>query len=350
MSPSLLNCISDIFHHELNTNKDLTEDGKSKLESIVNLTDTCLKSNLVANAKFQKCSTYIKRGCTDIANREVNMINNAIQNNESPSSIKCLHYYEPTMAILRTTISNNSPHSKCHPSIPITQDEVTGAVGTQSVHMASASLESAAIIMSPSFQVPTTPTTPPTIIPYPAPNSFHTLFDAVHIVTDYATNNKIYLPEFPPDKRGSYTRKLSYHMIMQYMIENCHVPIRSTASRKLLNTYLTTKRLPAYTWSEITAPGRKPHFPPEKLNSMLTNIHEKTDGGHSMEWLTIQSDIEKEIKLNWSENNSTRYSHDSILPTRMKRYINHIMSHPSLNIQIAVTNKTESQSSAEWSV
>ena len=34
----------------------------------------------------------------------------------------------------------------------------------------------------------------------------------------------------------------------------------------------------------------------------------------------------------------------------MRRYMHRIMSHPSFNIQKAVSNKTESRSCAEWSV
>ena len=345
-----LTCIAEISNQELTTNQDLTEPGKRKLESIINVTKSCLKTNSIANAKFQKCSTYIKRGCKDIADREVNMINKAIQNNENPSYISHIHFYEPSMHDLHVTLSQQSSNSKRHPSIPIHQEEVTETVGTQSDLQRTFVSFDSTVMNSSSCQVPTDPTTPPTTIPHPRPNSFHTPLDAIRIVTAYASKTKRYLPDFPPDKRGCYTRPLSYHMIMQYMINKSHVPIWSTAFRKLLNTYLSTKRLPAYTWTEITAPGRKPHIPPDQLNSMLTNIKTKTDGGHSMDRSTIQSDIENKIKLNWSENNETRYRHNTIPPTTMKRYIHRIMSHPSLNIQTAVSNKTESRSSAEWSI
>ena len=334
-----LTCIAQISNDELENNQNLTEDGKRKFESILSVADSCLKTNSVASTKFQKCSTYMKTGCALIANREVNMINAALSNNENPSLIKRLHYFEPTMGTVQTTIAQNKPNSKCHPSIPIAPNDAE-ADSPQSVNAASVAPFS-------SSQVLTTPTT----IPHP-PNDqiFHTPFNAVYIVTQYVTTEKRYLPDFPPDKHGSYTRKLSRHMIMQYMIEKGHVPIRATAFRKLVNTYLTTKSLPSTTWTEITAPGRKPHLPCVKLDSIIENIRHSSDGGKSMDRSRIQETVCKEIKKNWSENHASRYKHDQIPETTMKRYIHRIMSHPSFNIQTSVSNKTESRSSAEWSI
>ena len=85
-----LTCIAQILNDELKNNPNLTEDGKRKFESILTVTDSCLKMNSVACTKFQKCSTYIKTGCADIASREVNMMNAGLHNNENPSLIKIL--------------------------------------------------------------------------------------------------------------------------------------------------------------------------------------------------------------------------------------------------------------------
>ena len=174
-------------------------------------------------------------------------MNAALKNNENHYLIKRFIYLKPIMGDVQTTISNNQPNSKCHASIPIPPN-VAKAVSPQSDNAGNFDALS-------SCQVLTTPTT----IPHPrSDQTYHTPFNAVFIVTQYATSEKRYLPDLPPDKHGNYTRKLSQHMIMQYMIEKGHVPIRSTAFYKLVYIYLLTKKLPGTTWTEITAPGRNP--------------------------------------------------------------------------------------------
>ena len=334
-----LSCIAKISNDELQNNPNLTEDGKRKFESILSVTDSCLQTNSVACSKFQKCSSYLKTGSAAIAARELNMMNSALKNKENPNLIKSLNYFETEMGDFHATITKNEPNAKCHTSIPIPPD-ATGAERPQSVNASSSDALS-------SYQVPTTPT----IIPHPKSDEiYHSPYEAVFIVTQYATSDKVYLPDFPPDKRGNYTRKLSKHMIMQYMIERGHVPIRSTAFRKLLNTYLITKTLPANTWTEITAPGRKPHLPDTTLDEVIKDIHCSSEGGKSVHRSRIQATVTKEIKKNWSEHHSSRYKYDQIPTTTMSRYIHRIMSHPSFNIQTTVSNKTESRSSAEWSI
>ena len=83
-------------------------------------------------------------------------------------------------------------------------------------------------------------------------------------------------------------------MIVKCMIHKSHVPIKKTAFRKLLNTYEQCGRLPAGTWTEITAKGRKPHLPHHKLNHIIRDIHETTKGGKSLNHTYIQQTVTKE--------------------------------------------------------
>ena len=335
-----LKCISDITTHELNTNTTISQDSKRKFESILSVTNSCIETSSKSSEKYQKCSTYIKRGSVDIANREVNMVKKAISNNENPSIMMSIHHYEPTMSRLQSNIYGNRPNSKCHPSQPIStsspDDEVDEAsVGIQSV------------VRDTSSQIPTNTST----IPHPdKTNAYHSPLRAVQLVNQYANKQKQFLPDFPSDNKGSHWRKLSKNMIMKYMIKHLHVPIKITAFRKLIHTHSHLGYLSELTWTELTAPGRKPHLPNLDVQAIINQIHSSTQGGNTVSRRDIQDAIQSEIKKRWSENSDERYRFSHVPTSTMNRYVHKIMSNPKFNIQTAVSNKTESRSAAEWSV
>ena len=333
-----LKCISDITTQVLKTNNSISTESKRKFESILSVTNSCIETNCKSSEKYQKCSTYIKRGSVDIANREVNMVKHAISNNENPSIMNSIHHYEPTMTKLQRNIYNNSPNSKCHPSQPISSVDDEGeevSVGIQSVDMDTSS------------QIPTnTPS-----IPHPdKSNTYHTPLAAVQLVNLFTNKHKQFLPDFPSDNKGSHWRKLSKQMIMKFMIKHLHVPIKITAFRKLMNTYDNLGYLPEMTWTELTAPGRKPLLPKVELNSIIRHIHSTTQGGNTVSRRNIQEAIEKEIKKVWSVHREERYRYTHVPTSTMNRYVHMIMSNPVFNIQSVVSNKTESRSAAEWSI
>ena len=337
-----LKCITDITTSEIESNSNLSPDSKRKFESILSVSNGCLATNSAASLKYQKCSIYIKRGSVDIANKETSLIKSAIRNKENPNEIKSIHHFEPNMGKIHSNIYANHPNSKCHPSQPLVLDE----------NNASSSGEQSGHYMSSSFRSPTvTNTIHSSTIPLPINASgYHTPQEAVSIVLEYTSKKPQYLPDFPADNKGSHMRKLSKSMIMKYMIRKSHVPIKNTAFRKLLNTFEHCGRLPSKTWTEITAKGRKSHLPSHKLNHIIGDIHETTDGGKSLNRTCIQETITKEIKNNWSVHHDVRYRYNIVPTSTMNRYVHKIMCHPSFNIQTAVSNKTESRSSAEWSV
>ena len=347
-----LKCITDMTKTVIETNSDLSENSKRKFESILRLTEDCLKTNTAATAKYQKCSTYIKRGSVNIAKRESTLIKNALSNKEDPSLIQTLHHFEPSMANIHANIYAHTPNSKCHPSQPLpVEEDHNSSVDNPSEHNVSTSyrLPTLPNTVAPTSQV--TQATNTSTIPHPInPSGYHTPHEAIRILRAYTSKEKIFLPDFPADHKGSHWRKLSKHMIMKYMIDNYHVPIKATAFRKLSNTYDMYGKLPATTWTEITAKGRKPHLPYQKLNHIIGDIHQTTGGGQSINRTCIQQTVQSEIKNNWSVHHDVRYRYNTIPTSTMNRYMHKIMSHPSFNIQTAVSNKTESRSSAEWSV
>ena len=330
-----LKTISDLSNSELQENDDLCDSSKRKLESIVIVADTCIDTNKQSNAKYQKCSTYIKRGSVNIANRETGLIKNAITKNEDPYLISSIHHYEPQMGTFQRRIASVR-NTKCHPSSLLPTLDHDDEVGMRSDTLTDSS-----------YQIPT----PPTNLPNPTnENKYHTPLQAVRIISCYESSTKLFLPGFPPDRKGSYMRKLSKAMIIDYMIEHQHVPVKKTALRKLSKTYETTQTLPHTTWTELTAPGRKPHLPGNNLNTIISTIHATTEGGNCLDRSVISQTVEKEIKEVWTANNDERYRHQTIPGSTMRRYIHRIMSHPTLNLQKSVSNKTESHSSAEWSI
>ena len=121
-----LKCITEISNDEIVNNTDLSEDSKRKLQSIIDVSDTCIKTNETAIAKYQKCSTYVKRGSVDIANKEHNLIKKAVDNNEDPYLIKNIHHYEPRMAHIQR-VYRHHVNTKCQSSFvsPPTLDEVS---------------------------------------------------------------------------------------------------------------------------------------------------------------------------------------------------------------------------------
>ena len=331
-----LECIKAISQEELDKNSDLNENSKRKLESIIEVTDICNNTNTLACTKYQKCSTYVKRGSLDIANRESNLIKKALQVNEDPYLIKSIHHYDQSIGNIQRSILHYR-NSKCHPSMlsypspfsSINSDGVSNGSGTTT------STSSFPLLTIPSPQVD---------------KPYHTPLVACRIVSTYASEIKHYCPDFPKDAYGSHDRKVTKSLIMQYMITNNHVPIKTTAFRKLIRTYQKKGTLPFDSWTELTSAGRKPHLPVDSMNSIIEHISHYTDGGRAMDRTSLTKSVEDEIKVRWNNSSNVRYNHNTVPRTTMRRYMHQIMSDPAFNIQKAVTNKTESRSSAEWSI
>ena len=329
-----LKCISDLSKDELTKDTNMSDSCKRKLETIVSVTDTCITTNSTACKKYQKCSTYVKRGSVDIANKETNLIKKAIECGENPSLIKSIHHYEDNMGSI-CTLLNRSRNSKCHTSMMTHAQDRMPSTSTD--------LEVPGSELSSSFPVLT--------IPSPSPNAlYHTPLEAIRIVQTYTTHTKRHCPQLPPDCKGSHDRKVTKSLLMQYMIKEGHVPIKSTAFRKIMSTAERKGRLEVNTWTEITSPGRKPHLPSPSINKLIEKWQESTEGGKVMDKSSVAASVEKHIKTTWSDNNDARYENDTIPRSTMRRYMQRIMSHPSFNIQKSVSNKTESRSVAEWSV
>lgn len=88
----------------------------------------------------------------------------------------------------------------------------------------------------------------------------------------------------------------------------------------------------------------------EELNKIIDHYKDVTNGGCCSSSETLESSITEAIQKALAKENTYMERKKYIPDTTMNRYVKNIMSIYDFNVQEKVSNKTESRSTAEFSV
>ena len=127
------------------------------------------------------------------------------------------------------------------------------------------------------------------------------------------------------------------------------MPIQVTTLYKLCKDFLNGKILIATSWSELAKRGRKPYLTSKELMTLIKTLQKECDGGNAISLSDIKDRLNKEIREKFRRNRELDLLKD-IPEATLNSYASIIKSQNIFTIYSSVSNKTESRSTAEWSI
>ena len=227
---------------------------KNSLLAIAKISRLIKDANQHAKNKYCSCSTYIKKGAVDIANRETRTIKEAIRTNEVYSLNSNLHHYNTTIVEHLPSIKSITNAQYC-PLISEETDTDSTINSTVNTHVSEQSdipmtivtnTQSTNIKSAPKKKQPKSHKSPSKEVlkAFMLPSPYHdrdhySPLQAVKVIIKKADKLIRAILDLPRVGKKYVIRKVTKRFVIDLMIRKKLIPVQSSTMYSMINTYLS---------------------------------------------------------------------------------------------------------------
>ena len=321
---------------------------KRGFTSIASINDVIRSANETSMKEYCRCSTHIKQGAISIANRETQLIKQAIRTKELHALEIELRHFNQIVVDSQISISSafhntTHDHSSSHVEFVPTQRSATTTNPQSAKTKPVVRFNKTISKFKRGVKAYLLP--PPTIH-----FDSYSPMQAIQVVLANSDNSNKAIIDLPKENHNYVIRKMSRSLVIKLMIAKKYIPVNKSKMYRLLTEYqINPTSIPKW-WHSSCMRGPKHHLDHSTLDEMTDELQKSTEGGRVMSKDDLKRNLNEKIIQDREKKTGLKYSTNNVPESTLRRYVNEVVSQYEFNMFNSVCNKTESRSVAELSI